>query len=257
MHLWLFVVISCSSILVPWCPYPLLVLECIGVSRTLPFLDFNSILLSYVKAQAQAFDACVSPPRVNNPILYNLAIRVFIDNEAHEWNRLFLCWARGWTALTTFVRSLNWVENFNKNVFFLILILVLYLITWNFILFSLFSSSPFSCEFYDFLHMFSIRIIFHSHMWPSQIDFTISIIVSNECLWDNCIVPSNRNNPMFNITLLKFSLNVWKHTIKNYSFTFFSNVYLYCFPHFLLLLVLRIKDQESLNCAKRLLGVAL
>jgi hypothetical protein len=52
-------------------------------------------------------------------------------------------------------------------------------------------------------------------------------------------------------------LNVWKHTINNYSFTFFSNVYLYYFPHFSLLSMLRIKDRDSLNCANRLLGVPL
>jgi hypothetical protein len=51
--------------------------------------------------------------------LYGLAIRAFKDDEAHEWNRLSLCWARGWTVLAwTFVRSLSWVENSNKDVFF-------------------------------------------------------------------------------------------------------------------------------------------
>ncbi len=123
--------------------------------------------------------------------------------------------------------------------------------------FPLFSSSPFSCEFFSFLHMFSTINIFHSCMWPSQIDVTITIIVSNECFCDNCIVPSNWSNPLFNVTILIFSLNVWKHTINNYSFTFFSNVYLYYFPHFSLLSMLRIKDRDSLNCANRLLGVPL
>jgi hypothetical protein len=65
-------------------------LEYIGVSITLPFLDFNSnplrdfILPLYVEAQAQAFVARVSPPWVRNPILYDLAIRTFIDDEAQE-----------------------------------------------------------------------------------------------------------------------------------------------------------------------------
>jgi hypothetical protein len=54
-----------------------------------------------------------------------------------------------------------------------------------------FSSYPFSCEFFVFLHMLSTKNIFHSRMWPCQIDVTIIIIVSNECLWDNYIVPSN------------------------------------------------------------------
>jgi hypothetical protein len=65
-------------------------LECKGVSRTLPFLDFNSspprdfILPLYAEAQAQAFVAHVSLLRVRNPILYDLVVRTFIDDEAQE-----------------------------------------------------------------------------------------------------------------------------------------------------------------------------
>jgi len=47
-----------------------------------PPRDF--ILPSYAEAQAQAFIARVSPPRVRNPILYDLVIRSFIDDEAQE-----------------------------------------------------------------------------------------------------------------------------------------------------------------------------
>jgi hypothetical protein len=42
------------------------------------------ILLLYAQAQAKAFDAYVSQPRVKNPILYDLVVRAFIDNEAQE-----------------------------------------------------------------------------------------------------------------------------------------------------------------------------
>ncbi len=65
-------------------------MECKGVSITLPFLDFNYsppmafILFSYVKVEAQAFVAHVSLPKVMNPILYDLAIIAFIDDEAQE-----------------------------------------------------------------------------------------------------------------------------------------------------------------------------
>jgi len=65
-------------------------LECKGVSRTLPFLDFNYspprdfILPLYVEVQAQAFAAHVSLLRVRNPILYDLVVRTFIDDEAQE-----------------------------------------------------------------------------------------------------------------------------------------------------------------------------
>jgi hypothetical protein len=103
----------------------------------------------------------------------------------------------------------------------------------------------------------SARNIFHPHMWPYQIYVTITIIVSSECLWDNCIVPSNWKNPMFSVMFPKFGLNVWKHMINNFSFTFFSNLYLNCLPHFSLLSMLRVEDQESLNYANRLQGVPL
>jgi len=74
-------------------------------------------------------------------------------------------------------------------------------------------------------------IVFVSCIWPYQIYVLITIIVSKECLWDSCIVPRNWKNP-------KFRLNVWKHTINNYGFTFFFNlVYLYFFPHISRLLV--------------------
>jgi hypothetical protein len=97
------VVFSCFSILIPWCPYPLLVLECIGVSKTLPFLDVNSsppkyvILPSYVEARAQAFVAHVS--RVRHLIFYDIVVKTFIDDEVQKWNRLSMCWTRRWTAL--------------------------------------------------------------------------------------------------------------------------------------------------------------
>jgi hypothetical protein len=112
---------------------------------------------------------------------------------------------------------------------------------------------------YKYLPFFilSTRNIFHSRMWPYQIYVTITIIVLIECLWDNCIVPSNWKNPLLSVTFPKFGLNVWKQMINNFSFTFFYNLYLNCLPHFSLLLVLIIKDQESLNCANRLLGVPL
>jgi hypothetical protein len=42
------------------------------------------ILFSYVKVEAQAFVARVSLPKVMNPILYDLAIIAFIDDEAQE-----------------------------------------------------------------------------------------------------------------------------------------------------------------------------
>ncbi len=103
------------------------------------------------------------------------------------------------------------------------------------------------------LFIFSTRNIFHSRMWPYQIYVTITIIVSSECSWD--IVPSNWKNPMFSVMFPKFSLNVWKHMINNFNFTFFSNLYFNYLPHFSLLLVLKVEDQESLNCANRLLGV--
>jgi hypothetical protein len=53
-------------------------------------LDFNYspprdfILPLYVEVQAQAFAAHVSLLRVRNPILYDLVVRTFIDDEAQE-----------------------------------------------------------------------------------------------------------------------------------------------------------------------------
>jgi hypothetical protein len=50
--------------------------------------DFNSsrprdfILPLYAKVQAQTFDAHVSPPRVRNPLLNDLVVITFIDDEA-------------------------------------------------------------------------------------------------------------------------------------------------------------------------------
>jgi hypothetical protein len=85
------IVISCSSILVPWCPYPLLVLECKGVSKMRSFLNFDSspprdfILPSPAEAQAQAFATNVSPPSVRNCILYDLVVKTFIDDEDQKW----------------------------------------------------------------------------------------------------------------------------------------------------------------------------
>jgi hypothetical protein len=133
-----FVVISCSSILILRYFYLFLVLECIIVSKTLPFLNFNFsplkdfILPSYVEAQAQAFVASVSLPRVRNPILYDCIIRMFVDDEAREWNSLSLCWAQGWTILAwAFVLSLGWVESFNKKKFSFWL-LCYTILTWHF-----------------------------------------------------------------------------------------------------------------------------
>jgi hypothetical protein len=136
-----------------------------------------------------------------------------------------------------------------------------------YVFFRLFSSSPFhvnSLFSYIFFHykyfsffILSTRNIFHSHMWPYQIYVTITIIVFIECLSDNCIVPSNWKNPLVSVTFPKFGLNVWKQMINNFNITFFLNLYLNCFPHFSLLLVLIIEDQKSLNYANRLLGVPL
>jgi hypothetical protein len=48
--------------------------------------------------------------------LYDIAIKKFIDDEVQDWNRLSLCWVRGWIAMAwAFVWSLSWVENFNKT----------------------------------------------------------------------------------------------------------------------------------------------
>ncbi len=67
------------------------VLECRGVSRMHPFLNFNFsplrdfILPSYAKVQAQAFAISVSLPSVRNHILYDIVVRAFIDDEAQNW----------------------------------------------------------------------------------------------------------------------------------------------------------------------------
>ncbi len=166
-----FFVISCSSILIPQYFYLFLVLECIIVSKTLPFLNFNFsplkdfILPSYVEAQAQAFVASVSLPRVRNPILYDCIIRMFVDDEAREWNSLSLCWAQGWTILAwAFVLSLGWVESFNKKKFWFWLLCYTFLHDIFSFLF-LFSSLPFLCEFFAFLHIFFTRNIFHFYIF--------------------------------------------------------------------------------------------
>jgi hypothetical protein len=162
-----FVVISCSSILILRYFYLFLVLECIIVSKTLPFLNFNFsplkdfILPSYVEAQAQAFVASVSLPRVRNPILYDCIIRMFVDDEAREWNSLSLCWAQGWTILAwAFVLSLGWVESFYKKNSHFDYCVIQFLHDIFAFLF-LFSSLPFLCEFFTFLHMFFTKNIFH------------------------------------------------------------------------------------------------
>jgi hypothetical protein len=59
----------------------------------LPFFtieDFNSspprdfILPLYVEAQAQLFASYISPPMVRNPLLYDLDVKTFKDNEAQK-----------------------------------------------------------------------------------------------------------------------------------------------------------------------------
>jgi hypothetical protein len=42
------------------------------------------ILPSYVEAQAHVMASMLSPPRIKNPFRYNLAIRVFLDNDEIE-----------------------------------------------------------------------------------------------------------------------------------------------------------------------------
>jgi hypothetical protein len=83
-------------------------------------------------------------PRVRNPLLYDIAIIMFINDEAQLWNRLSLCWTWGWTTLAwTFVWSLSWVENSNyKKIlsFWFLCYIFLYGI-FSFLAF--FSSSPF------------------------------------------------------------------------------------------------------------------
>ncbi len=238
-------IIFCSSILFPWSHYPLLVLKCKNISKTLPFFaieDFNSspqrafILLSYVEVQAQIFASGVSLPRIRNPFLYDFA---FIDGEAHEWDRLFSCWAQGRTTLAwAFVRSLGWAESFNKDVFFSLWLLC-YTFLYGFSSFlSLFSSPPFSCLLsyvYFPLEISSIlytTTIYVSRIGPYQTYASITIIVSNEWLQDNCIVPRSWKNLLFGVMPPKFNLNVWKHTINNYGFTFLSNICFYFFPTF-------------------------
>jgi hypothetical protein len=73
--------------------YVILVSKCKGISKMLPFFatkDFNSspprdfILPLYVEAQAQLFASCISPPRVRSPLLYDLVVKAFKDNEAQK-----------------------------------------------------------------------------------------------------------------------------------------------------------------------------
>jgi len=76
----------------------------------------NFILLSYAKAQAQVLALGVSLPRARNPLLYDFVVKAFINDEALEWNRLFLCWVLcyeplcgpqvGWKALINLLFSL-------------------------------------------------------------------------------------------------------------------------------------------------------
>jgi len=76
------------------------IFKCKGVSKTLPFFaieEFHSnplrgfILHLYVEVQAQVLVFKVSWPRVRNPLLYDLVIKAFINDEALEWDRFSLC----------------------------------------------------------------------------------------------------------------------------------------------------------------------
>jgi hypothetical protein len=66
-------------------------LKCKGISKTLLFFatdNFDSspprdfILPLYADVQAETFDAHVSPPTIRNPLLNDLVVITFIDDEA-------------------------------------------------------------------------------------------------------------------------------------------------------------------------------
>jgi hypothetical protein len=44
----------------------------------------NLILSSYVESQAHVMASMLSPPKIKNPFRYNLAIKVFLDDDELE-----------------------------------------------------------------------------------------------------------------------------------------------------------------------------
>lgn len=179
----------------PSCTYVLFIFKCKGLSMTLPFFttkEFHSnplrgfILHSYVEVQAQVLASRVSLPRVRNLFLYDHVVKTFMDDKALEWNRSFLCWARGWTALSwTFVQSWSWVESSNKDVVFFFKFMCTFL-CMAFLLFlplsshhhsnvnNLLSTIYFPLKISSIFYTTTFSI---SHMWPYQIHVSINILL--------------------------------------------------------------------------------